>query len=378
MKIISFIIIPLALLAIIFMVGLGFMLPKQRKAEMEQFITCEEAFKEGKYQSAIPLLENFIKDHNRSKKLSDAYYYLAKSNEELANYDKAMETWEKIIKDYPKGNYISEAHYYLGLNYERNGQNDMAMQNYKIVVDKYADTPIVAGALLGIGKINELAGNETEAIAVYQEVIDKYPETKFASDAEQRHGSINLKKFLKENAKVYQIQKGESLATIARRFYITPALIMKLNNLKNNAVNAGQKIKIIDGTNFNILINLSSCKLYLRDGDKLIKVYPVCVGAKDTPTPIGNYKIIDKAIDPVWFSDASTGGKGIIPGGDPRNELGTRWIGFKKAFGIHGTIFPDSIGKPESHGCVRMHNKDVEELYDLVSEGIPVKIVNSL
>jgi lipoprotein-anchoring transpeptidase ErfK/SrfK len=153
---------------------------------------------------------------------------------------------------------------------------------------------------------------------------------------------------------------------------------MKLNNLKSNAVSVGQKIKIIDGSNFNIVINLSNCRLSLRDGDKLIKIYPVCVGAKDTPTPIGDYKVTNKAIDPVWFSDASTGGKGIIPGGDPRNELGTRWIGFKPAFGIHGTIFPDSIGKPESHGCVRMHNKDVEELYDLVSEGVPIKIVNSL
>ncbi len=378
MKIIGFIVIPLTLLAIILIASFGFILPKQRKAEMEQFVACEEAFKGGKYQSAIPLLENFIKDHSRSNKLADAYYYLAISNEESGNYDKSMEIWEKIVKNYAKSDYISSAYYYLGLNYERKGQNDIAMQNYKVVVDKYADKPIVAGALLGIGRINEAFGDETSAVTNYQEVMDKYPETKFAEEAEQRHGSINLKRFLNENAKVYQIQKGESLVTIARKFYITPALIMKLNNLKSNAVNVGQKIKIIDGTNFNIFINLSNCRLSLRDGDKLIKVYPVCVGAKDTPTPTGDYKIINKAIDPVWFSDASTGGKGIIPGGDPRNELGTRWIGFKPAFGIHGTIFPDSIGKPESHGCVRMHNRDVEELYDLVSEGVPVKIVKSL
>ena len=65
-----------------------------------------------------------------------------------------------------------------------------------------------------------------------------------------------------------------------------------------------------------------------------------------------------------------------IPGGDPRNELGSRWIGFKPSYGVHGTIFPESIGKAESHGCVRMNNKDVEELYGLVVVGTPVKIIN--
>ncbi len=301
MKIIGFIVIPLTLIAIILIAGLGFILPKQRKAEIEQFTIPENLFKEGKYQEAIPLLEAFIKDHSRGEKLADAYYYLARSNEELGNYGKSIDIWKTIIKDHPKSNYISDAYYYLGLNYERNNQNDLAMENYKIVVDKYADTPIVAGALLGIGKINEAIGNEAEAITNYQKILDEYPESKYASDAEQNYGNINLKRYIKENAKVYQVQRGESLVNIARKFHITPMLIMKLNNLKSSAVNAGQKIKIIDGTNFNILINLSTCRLSLMDGDKLIKIYPVCVGTKETPTPIGDYKITNKAIDPVWF-----------------------------------------------------------------------------
>ena len=67
-----------------------------------------------------------------------------------------------------------------------------------------------------------------------------------------------------------------------------------------------------------------------------------------------------------------------IPPGDPRNELGTRWIGFEPtngSYGIHGTIAPESIGKAVGNGCVRMLNEDVEELYDLVVAETPVEVI---
>ena len=84
----------------------------------------------------------------------------------------------------------------------------------------------------------------------------------------------------------------------------------------------------------------------------------------------------EKLPNPVWYKTTSSGAKETIPPGDPKNELGTRWIGFKPAYGIHGTIDPKSIGKAMSNGCVRMHNEDVEELYDLVVVGTPVKIIS--
>jgi lipoprotein-anchoring transpeptidase ErfK/SrfK len=79
--------------------------------------------------------------------------------------------------------------------------------------------------------------------------------------------------------------------------------------------------------------------------------------------------------DPVWYSTLDSGAKEKIQPGDPRNELGTRWIGFKPAYGIHGTIDPKSIGQAMGKGCVRMNNEDVEELYDLLVVGTPIKIV---
>ena len=57
-----------------------------------------------------------------------------------------------------------------------------------------------------------------------------------------------------------------------------------------------------------------------------------------------------------------------IPYGNPENILGTRWMGFKNSpgltgFGIHGTTRPESIGREESSGCIRMGRSDVEELF---------------
>ena len=69
-----------------------------------------------------------------------------------------------------------------------------------------------------------------------------------------------------------------------------------------------------------------------------------------------------------------------IPYGDPENVLGTRWMGFENqpgvmGYGIHGTERPESIGGDESMGCVRMRNREVEELFGVVPRGTPVRIL---
>ena len=103
-----------------------------------------------------------------------------------------------------------------------------------------------------------------------------------------------------------------------------------------------------------------------------MKKYRVSTGEKGN-TPTGNVKIVNKVINPAWYYDDQ-----VYPPGDPKNGLGSRWMGFDlKGYGIHGTIEPEKIGKPASLGCVRMRNEDVEELFDLVPIGTPVNIHKS-
>jgi lipoprotein-anchoring transpeptidase ErfK/SrfK len=121
-----------------------------------------------------------------------------------------------------------------------------------------------------------------------------------------------------------------------------------------------------------IVISIADRRLVLLDGDHVLKTYEIAVGKPATPSPEGRFEVINRIPNPTWCA----GGRAVRPG--KRNPLGTRWIGLsKKGYGIHGTNEPDSIGKAASHGCIRMRNRDVEELFDLVETGAPVELAGS-
>jgi lipoprotein-anchoring transpeptidase ErfK/SrfK len=110
---------------------------------------------------------------------------------------------------------------------------------------------------------------------------------------------------------------------------------------------------------YSIMINLNNHQLTLFKDSNVYKTYPVAVGKPSTPTPRGTFKIKNKSVNP----------------GGP---FGARWMGLtvpKGSYGIHGTNDPSSIGKSISHGCVRMYNKDVIELFNLVPIGTTVRII---
>ena len=119
-----------------------------------------------------------------------------------------------------------------------------------------------------------------------------------------------------------------------------------------------------------IVINLAARSLALVRDNAKYRLYPIGPGTAETPTPTGFYKILSKDVNPTWTSPSS----GVsIPSG-PDNPLGYRWMQFQGNYGIHGTNKPDSVGHYVSNGCVRMHESDVEELFDLVEVGTPVEI----
>lgn len=120
-----------------------------------------------------------------------------------------------------------------------------------------------------------------------------------------------------------------------------------------------------------IVINLPSRMLELYSGDTLVKQYPVAIGKPSTPTPLGEFSILDKEVNPTWIPPVL--GTPVASG--PDNPLGYRWMRFFELYGIHGTNAPWSIGKVVSNGCIRMIEENVEELFPLVKYGTPVKII---
>ncbi|MDD4601675.1 hypothetical protein SDC9_27460 [bioreactor metagenome] len=119
-----------------------------------------------------------------------------------------------------------------------------------------------------------------------------------------------------------------------------------------------------------IVINLPSRMLELYSESDFVKEYPVAIGKPSTPTPMGDFSIINKEVDPVWIPPR----KGYVVYSGPDNPLGYRWMGFLPLYGIHGTNAPWAIGLAVSNGCVRMHEEDAEELFDIVSYGTPVRV----
>jgi lipoprotein-anchoring transpeptidase ErfK/SrfK len=118
-----------------------------------------------------------------------------------------------------------------------------------------------------------------------------------------------------------------------------------------------------------VVVSIPHRKLALIEDGTVKKVYPVAVGAAESPSPTGTFHIKTRLERPTYFHPGK-----VIPAG-PENPLGTRWIGLStKGYGIHGTNVEASIGKATSHGCIRMHRRDVEELFALVQAGDEVEI----
>ena len=170
---------------------------------------------------------------------------------------------------------------------------------------------------------------------------------------------------------MYEVQKGDTLNRIAKKFNTTAELILKSNGLKDANIKVGKKLKVTK-SKFSIVVDKSQNILTLKTDQDIIKTYRVSTG-KNSCTPVGTFTVTTKIIDPPWYP--STGG--MIPSGDPKNVLGSRWIGLsKKSYGIHGTIEPESIGQSVTEGCVRMKNAEVEELYTIVPIGTEVVITD--
>ena len=171
----------------------------------------------------------------------------------------------------------------------------------------------------------------------------------------------------------YIVQDGDSLSKIASHHRSSVGAIQRLNDLNpaDSIIYPGNVLHVLQ-CKWEIIIDKSRFALLLMADEKLCKLYRVGIGRQDR-TPVGVFEITNKIREPVWSPPGKT-----IPYGHAENVLGTHWLGLVPVegtdtaltgYGIHGTWEPDSIGAAASQGCVRMHNADVAELFDLV----PVK-----
>ncbi len=115
-----------------------------------------------------------------------------------------------------------------------------------------------------------------------------------------------------------------------------------------------------------LVVSLERFRLRAFSQGRLVAAYPVAIGADTGPTPRGEFTIVNKLRNPWYVPDDEP----AQPPGSPDNPLGSRWLGIDKPhYGIHGTTNPASLGTRASEGCVRLHNRHVEQLYRMVDVG---------
>lgn len=187
-----------------------------------------------------------------------------------------------------------------------------------------------------------------------------------------------------EKAKLPALSYSSPLEAIAEKYHASPALLQALNTgvafdqagveilVPDVAVPAPEKAA-------SVVVSKSKSAVYALDGaSKILARYPATTGSEHDPLPIGRWKILGIARNPVFhynpdlFWDAKgTDAKATIPPG-PNNPVGVVWIDLSREhYGIHGTPEPSTIGKTHSHGCIRLTNWDATELSKMVAVGTP-------
>jgi lipoprotein-anchoring transpeptidase ErfK/SrfK len=229
-------------------------------------------------------------------------------------------------------------------------------------------------ALLSEAKNLQAKGDLQGLKTVYLKLVNDFPNSEGVMNWQKNIDNINIRLLfspvITPRSVLYEIKPGDTLTKIAREFKTTPELIKKSNNLIDDRINPGKKIKVWTAP-FNILVDKSQNILILKTDEEIIKTYVVSTG-KNNCSPVGTFKITSKLVNPTWFKAGA-----VVPANSPDNILGTRWMGIDKpSYGIHGTTEPQSLGRQVTQGCVRMSNPEVEELYTIVPIGTEVVIVD--
>ena len=242
------------------------------------------------------------------------------------------------------------------------------------IADKNPDLAILGNIYFGLATSYEKKEDIVKARDIYRVILSKYQNVDNVLEVQEKLGRLNIEilfsPIITDEDVLYEVEPGDTLSKIAKKFSTTVDLIKVSNSLESDVIYANSNLKI-SKTAYKILIDKSQNLLTLLSDGNIVKAYTVSTGENNS-TPVGTFSIVNRIKDPPWYK----GGK-VIPSESPDNILGSRWLGFsKEGYGIHGTIDPDSVGRQATEGCIRMLNSDVVELFTIIPVGTEVTIVD--
>lgn len=167
----------------------------------------------------------------------------------------------------------------------------------------------------------------------------------------------------------YIVQPGETLDQIAQKYNVPATLLARINGIRDPYhLEPGRELKVVRGP-FSALIHLEKHELTLMVQGRYAGRFAIGVGC-DQPKLEGTYTVLEKTLYPAY-----RGPDGVtVSGGDPRNPLGKFWIGLSENVGVHGTIDPQNVGRDDSRGTICLGDRDIDDLFGILSIGSRVVI----
>lgn len=187
----------------------------------------------------------------------------------------------------------------------------------------------------------------------------------------------------------YDVRAGDSFPAIAARFGVDVATILRENAIaRGRPLEPGARLRIpavhVVPAAGALVVNVPQRLLFLAGADGSVRAFPIAVGRRDWPTPIGEFRVVRKEEHPTWDVPLSIQNEMRREGKtpltrvppSPGNPLGDYWIGLSlPGIGIHSTNLPRSIYRVATHGCIRVHPERMRELFDAVEEGTAGRII---
>lgn len=195
---------------------------------------------------------------------------------------------------------------------------------------------------------------------------------------------VNIPSDMMAKARLGALGYSSAAEALGEKFHCTPDLLRRLNPGRDLS-KAGETILAPNVAHLpplpaisHVVVDESDRSVTARAADNsVVAWYPASTGSRHDPLPIGEWKINGVSRNPVfqynpklfWDADASHAKAKIAAG--PNNPVGVVWIDLSKEhYGIHGTPEPATIGKTQSHGCIRLTNWDAMTLADVVKPGM--------
>ena len=256
------------------------------------------------------------------------------------------------------------------------------------------------------GEIDGRAGAKTKlALAAFQkaageaQLAPQQPTVSYTITAQDVAGPFiqQMPVDMMESAKLSSLGYTSALEALAEKFHSSPALLKTLNPQASWAEGESITVPNVDpftlpeanakpaaknGAPVTVHVSGAEKAMTVRDASGKVLMYaPITVGSEKDPLPIGEWKVVGVSWNPVfnynpelfWDADPSHSKAKIAAG--PNNPVGIVWVDINKEhFGFHGTPEPSSIGRTESHGCLRLTNWDAKKLGELASVGTKVII----